>query len=39
MEYYLVPTDHYLARWYTDATALYGSDLPSLYRDADKWFK
>lgn len=38
MEYYLVPTDHYIGSWFTNATALNGADLPELYRRAYQWF-
>ena len=38
MEFYLIPTDHYIDRWFTNATALDGSDLPELYQRAYRWF-
>lgn len=36
-EYYLVPTDYYIKKWYTN-TFLSGSGLPQLYSDAAKFF-
>ena len=38
VEYYRIPTDHYINRWFTNATALDGSDLPELYQRAYRWF-
>ena len=38
LEYYLIPTDHYINRWFTHATDLDGSDLPELYQRAYRWF-
>ena len=39
MEYYVIPTDRYVDRWFTDATDVHGSDLPELYQRAYKFFK